>query len=248
MKSSSGTSISTRRFALARPILMLGHRGARLYALENTVPAFDLALEHGADGFEFDLRLTRNRRILICHDSKFHRLSVRRCTLKQLQSSCASPEEAPVCLEEILQRYSRSAFLNLEIKVRGMERLVYRTLRRFPPERGYFVSSFLPSVVRELYEMDDSLALGTLSQSLWQLRRWDRLPARYVAPKYRLLSRRLIEEVHAADKLVITWTVNEPKHILRAVELGVDGIISDDTRLLVKTVLPDHRIRQRPGM
>lgn len=248
MKSSSEILISTRHFALARPILLLGHRGARLYAPENTVPAFDLALEHGADGFKFDLRLTRNRQILICHDSKFNRLSVRRHTLKQLQSSCGSPEKAPICLEEIVQHYSKSAFLNLEIKVRGMERLVCRTLRRFPPERGYFVSSFLPAVVRELYRIDDSLVLGTLSQSLWQLRRWDRLPAKYVVPKYRLLSRRLIEEAHAGDKFVVTWTVNEPKHILRAVELGVDGIISDDTRLLVETVLPEYRIRQRPGM
>jgi glycerophosphoryl diester phosphodiesterase len=217
---------------LPRPILLLGHRGARRYAPENTLAAFDLALEHGAHGFEFDLRLTRNRQILICHDSKFNRLSVRRCTLKQLQSSRAGPEGLPLCLEEVLQRYSRTAFLNLEIKVRGMERLVYRSFCHFPPQRGYFISSFLPGVLRELNQMDDSLVLGTLSQTRWQLRRWDRLPTTYVAPNYRLLSRRLVEEIHAAKRLVITWTVNEPKQMFRAAELGVDGIISDDTKLL----------------
>lgn len=221
---------------MPRQILLLGHRGARRYAPENTLPAFDLALEHGADGFEFDLRLTRNRQVLICHDPKFNRLSVRHCTLKQLQASCATPQDLPICLEEVLQRYSRAAFLNLEIKVRGMERLVYRTFRQFPPQRGYFISSFLPGVLRELNQVDDSLVLGTLSQTRWQLRRWDRLPTTYVAPNYRLLSRRLVEEIHAAKRLVVTWTVNEPKQMLRAVELGVDGIISDDTKLLKETL------------
>ena len=84
--------------------------------------------------------------------------------------------------------------------------------------------------------MDGSLVLGTLSQTRWQLRRWERMPVQYVVPQYRLLSRRLVEEVHAAGKLVVTWTVNEPAQMLRAAELGVDGIISDDTKLLVKTV------------
>jgi glycerophosphoryl diester phosphodiesterase len=221
---------------LSHPILLLGHRGARRYAPENTSAAFDLALQHGVHGFEFDLRLTRNRQILICHNPRFNRLSVRRCTLKQLQSSCAGSQEFPLCLEDVLRRYAGTAFLNLEVKVRGIERLVYRVFRRFPPRRGYFISSFWPGVLRELHRIDESLVLGTLSQSRWQLRRWDRLPAHYVLPNYRLLSRRLIEEVHAAKKLVVTWTVNDRKKMMRAAELGVDGIISDDTKLLKETL------------
>ena len=113
---------------------------------------------------------------------------------------------------------------------------MYGAFRRFRPQRGYFISSFFPSVLRELHSIDDSLILGTLSQTRWQLRCWERLPASYVVPNYRLLSRTLVEEIHAAKKLVVTWTVNEPKKMLRAVELGVDGIISDDTKLLKETV------------
>ncbi|HEY6350791.1 MAG TPA: glycerophosphodiester phosphodiesterase [Candidatus Angelobacter sp.] len=215
---------------------MLGHRGARQDARENTPAAFDLALEHGADGFEFDVRLTRNRQLVICHDPKFKRLPVRRATLKQLQASCTAPAEFPPTLQEALDRYADCAFLNLEVKVRGIERLVYRIIRSFPPQRGYFISSFHPSVVREFHRLDSSLVLGTLSQTRWQLRRWETLPAGYVVPQYRLLSRRLVEEIHAAKKLVVTWTVNEPSQMARAAALGVDGIISDDTKLLVETL------------
>lgn len=217
-------------------MLLLGHRGARRYALENTLHAFDLALEHGCDGFEFDVRLIRNRQLVISHDPKFKRLSVRRSTLKQLQASCAGPEEFPPTLPEVLGRYADRAFLNLEVKVRHIERLVYRLFSSLRPKRGYLISSFHPSVVREFHRIDGALVLGTLAQTRWQLRRWEALPAAYVLPQYRLLSRRLVEEVHAAGKLVVTWTVNERPHMLRAAELGVDGIISDDTKLLVETL------------
>ena len=215
-------------------ILLLGHRGARHYGPENTIPAFDLALRHGADGFEFDVRSTRDRRAIICHDPKFNRLVIRRHTLKQLRAACASPKELPPTLEGVLERYGRSAFLNIEVKVRGMEELVARAVKRARPQQ-YFISSFLPGVVRKLYALDHSLVLGALAQTRWQLRRWRILPVTYVVPHYHLLSWRLVDKLHAAGKTVITWTVNHPRQMRRAAEWGVDGIISDDTKLLVKT-------------
>lgn len=220
-------------------ILLLGHRGARRYAPENTFAAFDLALAHGADGFEFDLRLTRIRQLIICHDARFNGVSVRRSTLKQLEATCFPDEEFPPTLAEVLDRYSPRAFLNLEIKVRGAERLIYRTFRSIPPQHGYLISSFHRSVLRELHCLDPALVLGTISQTRWQLRRWESLPCRYLVPNYALLSRQLVEEAHAAGRLVVTWTVNDSGQMLRAADLGVDGVISDDTRLLRETLCND---------
>ncbi|MGZ4897870.1 MAG: glycerophosphodiester phosphodiesterase [Candidatus Angelobacter sp.] len=217
-------------------LLLLGHRGARLYAPENTIAAFDLSLDHGVDGFEFDVRCTRGRRSIVCHDPRLNRLVVRKHTFRQLQASCASANECAPSLEDVLDRYARSAFLNIEVKVRGMEPLVARAVKRVRPRRGYFISSFLPSVVRTLHALDSSLVLGALAQTRWQLRRWNKLPATYVVPHYRLLSPRLIENLHAAGKTVVTWTVNDPRRMLRAARMGVDGIISDDTKLLVETL------------
>jgi glycerophosphoryl diester phosphodiesterase len=220
---------------LPAKILLLGHRGAREYAPENTIAAFDLALRHGAHGFEFDVRSTRDRQSVICHDPKFRRLVIRRHTLKQLRAAAASPKQMPPTLEGVLERYSRSAFLNIEVKVRGLEELVVRAVQRAKPQR-YFISSFLPGVIRRLHELDSTLVLGALAQSRWQLRRWKILPVSYVVPHYHLLSRRLVEKLHAADKRVVAWTVNRPRQVRRAADLGVDGIISDDTKLLVEVL------------
>ena len=217
------------------PILLLGHRGARDYAPENTVAAFDLALEHGVAGFEFDVRCTRSKQTIICHDGKFNRMVVRRSTMEQIHARCAV-DARPPCLEDVLELYSAKAFLNIEVKVRGMEEVVVQALRRYPPQRGYFISSFLPSVVHKLYALDRSLVLGAISKSYWHLRRWKALPVSYVVPHYKLLTPKLIKELHDAGKTVITWTVNDPTVMEQAAALGVDGIISDDTKLLVETL------------
>jgi glycerophosphoryl diester phosphodiesterase len=220
---------------LPSKLLLLGHRGARLYAPENTITAFDLSLDHGADGFEFDVRCTSNKQSIICHDLRLNRLAIRKHTFKQLQATYPVAHEGAPCLEDVLDRYGRTAFLNIEVKVRGMEQIVARAVKRVRPQR-YFISSFLPSVIRNLHSIDGSLVLGTLAQTRWQLRRWSILPTAYVVPHYRLLSSRLVDKIHAADKKVITWTVNDPRQMRRAAAMGVDGIISDDTQLLVKTL------------
>lgn len=223
---------------MSRHLLLLGHRGARLDAPENTLAAFDLALQHGADGFEFDVRCTRDRKTILCHDAKLHRLTLRRRTFKQVAQHCAALHHAaPPTLEEALEHFSRSAFLNIEVKVRGIEPLVVGAVRR-AQLKHYFISSFLPGVVRKLHRLDSTLVLGALAQTRWQLRRWRLLPVTYVVPHYRLLSQKLVDTLHAAGKTVVTWTVNDRRHMLRAAEMGVDGIISDDTRLLVHTLGP----------
>jgi glycerophosphoryl diester phosphodiesterase len=220
---------------LPRKLLLLGHRGARSYAPENTLAAFDLALEHGADGFEFDVRCTRDHHTILCHDAKLNHLTLRRSTLKQVQQSCAKADEIPSCLEDVLDRYRTKAFLNIELKVRGLESVVVRAIRNARPHH-YFVSSFLPGVIRRLHELDRSLVLGTLAQTRWQLRRWRSMPVDYIVPHFRLLSAELVKKAHAAEKLVITWTVNDAQEMRRAAAMGLDGIISDDTKLLVKTL------------
>ena len=70
--SSSGSDLLSQ---YPKPLL-LGHRGAKSYAPENTIEAFELALQHGCDGFEFDVRFTADAQAVICHDPKFNRVEI----------------------------------------------------------------------------------------------------------------------------------------------------------------------------
>ena len=61
-------------------------------------------------------------------------------------SERSSPQEAIPCLPDVLEAYNRSAFLNIELKVAGLERFALQLLRKHLPKKGYLISSFLPEV------------------------------------------------------------------------------------------------------
>jgi glycerophosphoryl diester phosphodiesterase len=212
--------------------ILLGHRGARAVCSvpENTIVSFDLALEHGCDGVEFDLRLTACGRALVCHNSKMGKITVSRATARQLLHL---PR-----LEDVLRHYGHRIFLDIELKVKGLESKVLAALRERPLNGNYVVSSFLPEVVMELKARSAAVPTGIICQKASQLMRWRELPAQYVIVHYSLLTRRLVNLIHAAGRKVFAWTVNDSKSMVRLANWGVDGIISDDTQLLAKTLRP----------
>jgi glycerophosphoryl diester phosphodiesterase len=212
---------------MSRPLL-LGHRGARATRAipENTFASFDLALAHGCDGFEFDVRRTADGRALICHDPTFREIEI-------AQAGPGDLADLPD-LDHVLARYHASAFLDIEIKVAGLEHALLQTLRSHPPQRGYVVSSFLPDVLLVLRQLDDRLPLGLLCETGPQLDAWPRLSVPYVLPHYTLMRVDLCRELHAHQRQVFTWTVNRKDSMLQFQEMGVDGIISDDTKTLAE--------------
>lgn len=199
-------------------------------APENTAASFDLALEQGCDGFEFDVRGTADRSLVVCHDPKVGRVTVSRATRRQLPSL--------PCLEDVLAGYGGRVFLDIELKVKGLESAVLTALRKQPPERGYVVSSFLPPVLLELKARSAMVPLGMICEEKAQLRRWCDLPIDYVMAHKSLVAQKLVEEVHAAGKKLFVWTVNDAKSMRRFADWGVDAIIADDPRLLVSTLRP----------
>jgi glycerophosphoryl diester phosphodiesterase len=209
--------------------LLLGHRGARASTSvpENTSASFDLALKQGCDGFEFDVRLTGCGQALVCHDPKVDGVTVSQATADQLLHL---PR-----LEEVLQRYGQRAFLDIELKVPGLESKVLDALREYRMEEDYVVSSFLPKVVLELKTRSAKTKTGIICDKPGQLASWRETNAEYVIPHYSLVTRDLAREVHSAEKKLFTWTVNDPNTMLRLADWGIDGIISDDTQLLADT-------------
>ncbi len=124
---------------------------------ENTFASFDLALEHGCDGFEFDVRLTACGSAVVCHDPKVGKLTLARARAKQLP-------QLPR-LNEVIQRYGERAFLNIELKVKDLESKVLTALGEFPPRQGYVVSSFIPDVVMELEARSSTVSIGIICET-----------------------------------------------------------------------------------
>ncbi len=208
-------------------MILLGHRGARSsrHVPENSLKSFELCLEHGCDGFEFDVRSSADGVAVICHDPVTRGLPIESTNAEQL---------ALPTLENVLGRFSARAFLDIELKVAGLEKQLIAALRAHPPTKGFVVSSFLPAVLTAVNTLDNSIPLGFLYERKEQLVPTEFAGA-WMIPHFTLVSRETIEEAHAADKKTMTWTVNRADEIRRFAEWGVDAIISDDTELLVRT-------------
>ena len=212
-----------------RPLL-LGHRGARALKSvpENTVASFDQALADGCDGFEFDVRLTADGIPLVCHDPQTRSIEIARSSAEQLS---ALPQ-----LQDVLARYQDRAFLDIELKVSGLEKITVALLQKHPPRRGFVVSSFLPEVLRGVHALNAGIPLGVICETKTEVSSWRELPIDYVIPHYRLIDSALMNEIKAADKKLLVWTVNTPTDMKRFAVLGIDGIISDNTSLLCNTL------------
>jgi glycerophosphoryl diester phosphodiesterase len=213
---------------MSRPLL-LGHRGARALKSipENTFASFDRALADGCDGFEFDVRLTEDEEAVICHDPKATGFEISRATAKQVS-------QLPR-LRDVLQRY-RDSFLDIELKVKGLERITLDLFLRHKPRRGFVVSSFIPGALKSMHAEDATVPLGFICEFKNQLRLWSELPVEYVIAHQALVDPELVRRIKGTGKKVIVWTVNAPDDMRRFAELGVDGIISDDASLLCSTL------------
>ncbi len=166
---------------------------------------------------------------MVCHDAKVGGYDVSRTLAKQ---ATQLPR-----LRDVLQRY-RDSFLDIELKVKGLERVTLDLFLRHKPRRGFVVSSFIPGVLKSLRAEDATVPLGLICESETQLRYWTELPIQYVIPHHTLVDTDLVRKVKGAGKKIMVWTVNSPEDMQRFADLRVDGIISDDTSLLSRTLLP----------
>ena len=164
---------------------------------------------------------------MVCHDPKADGIEISRATAKQLF-------QLPR-LRDVLQRY-RDSFLDIELKVKGLEKITLDLFLRQKPRRGFVVSSFVPGVLKSLHAEDAAIPLGLICEFENQLRLWSELPVQYVILHHALVESGLVRKMRGSGKKVMVWTVNDPSDMQRFAELGVDGIISDDTGLLCKTL------------
>jgi glycerophosphoryl diester phosphodiesterase len=210
----------------------IAHRGASVDALENTLEAFALAVEQGADMIETDLHLLRDGAVALYHDDEIGGDPVGALTLAELRQRLP---RAPT-LQETLDRFGERIAWNLEIKspksgdYAGLERLALDEVRRRGMLERTLFSSFSDSVLRRLRELEARARLGTL---VWVRQPGDILArAAHVAAEavhlhLLLATEERVHEAHAAGYRVNVYTVDDPAAQRRLSGFGVDGIFTN---------------------
>ena len=88
----------------------------------------------------------------------------------------------------------------------------------------------------DLEARSPAVCIGLICETAAQLAHWRDLPVDCVIPHQSLVSRLLVQGIHGAGRRIFVWTVNDEESMRRLAHWGVDGIISDDTELLVRTL------------
>ena len=225
------------------------HRGASALAPENTIAAFQKAVDLGCQWIETDLRLTSDGFPVLIHDETLERTTsgqgkVGEITLGRLLALDAGGwfsrdfrgERVP-SLEEALEWGKHRCGFNLEIKeeerIEDLVRLLARRFRKHPSLDGILFSSFRGSDLRRLRAVLPSARLGWLAskqtRGLTKLDRTVRLAALH--PKERLVTRGLVGRCHRLGLATHAWVVNRARRMREMESLGVDGVMTDDPRL-----------------
>jgi glycerophosphoryl diester phosphodiesterase len=236
--------------------VVFAHRGDSAHAPENTLAAFTMAAEVGAPAIEFDVKLSADGRVIVIHDQTVDRTTdgrgdVRRLPLAALRDLDAGArfadsfrgERIPT-LEEVFETVGSRLYMNVELTnyATPLDHLVpevVKLVKKFGLEQRVLFSSFFPNNLLKAAQLLPEARRGLLAWAGWM--GW---PARafgfrsnvYGAlhPHLSNATLGLVNRVHAAGKRVHVWTVNAPDDIKRLVDLGVDGLFTDDPALALK--------------
>jgi glycerophosphoryl diester phosphodiesterase len=244
---------------LPRPLLF-AHRGASLHAPENTLEAFELGVLQGANVLELDVHMTRDGEVVVMHDATVDRTTngtglVRDMTWAQLSELDAGYKfidrsgrtffrdrgvTVPK-LADVLLAFPQMGF-NIEVK-QGEPSMIAQTLQvldRIRPQ-NVLLTAGNDAIMRDLEAAKPSYPLGmshgqcriaVKGGSLEAFRgRAMQVPPRYLW--MRVVTKKLLAKAHAAGVEVHVWTINTPSKAQPLVDLGVDGIMSDDPGVLV---------------
>ena len=219
---------------------IIAHRGASREFTENTLPAFQRALDLGADAVELDVHRTSDGVVVVHHDPVLREDATSEPLTSRAIASLTSTELSAFrlaggsgvpTLEDVSRLLGAHGTLYCELKGAGSALPALDVLRRHAGACA--VHAFDHRMVAECAAAHPSIARGVLEVSRHvepasSLRSVD---ARDLWQLVEFVDEALVRDVHAAHGRVIAWTANAPDVIERLAAWGVDAICTDDVPL-----------------
>jgi glycerophosphoryl diester phosphodiesterase len=217
-----------------RGVLRIGHRGAAGHAPENTLAAVAAGLALGVDLIEVDVQSTRDGALVIMHDKRVDRTTdgagtVGELTLAEIRSLRAGNGDPVPTLDDVLRAVSGRAGMMIEIITPGIGAEVVRAVVASGFRGSVVYASFLHSELLAIRREDPRAATLALLEGVPVAATAFALDAQasHVGLSLDSTTPEFIAALKQAGLQVFLYTLNDPRDIDRARQLGVDGIISD---------------------
>ena len=225
----------------------VGHRGASALAPENTMRAFEIALEHGLDMVELDVHLSRDGELVVIHDADLSRVAGRPAavadlTARELAVVDVGDGNGVPRLVDVLELARGRLALYVELKGPGTGTALAGLVRTGAADGQEVIAG---SVDRRLVEELRALAPGVPRSVLFyptvtpeMISVCQAAGASYAHPCFRPVDRAMVDALHEAGLLVMTPHTNDPAEARIFANIGVDVIASDDPRIPVGLARP----------
>lgn len=232
------------------------HRGSTILAPENTAPAFDMALSHAADVLEIDVRISRDRQVVVIHDARVDRTcngmgSVAGMTFSELKKLDAAHhfQDPDGCsyrgrgttlmsLDEMFQRYP-DVRINIDIKddSKIAARSVARSIEQASAQSRVNVGSFHAAALQHFRQQAPEVSTAASRREVAQL--YFLGASGKASPAYRYLQipvsfmglpltgSRFMQRAQANGIQLVYWTINEPEAMQHLISRGAQGIVTD---------------------
>ncbi len=247
MKYYNKKGIKKRGVRKMKKPLVWAHRGASGYLPENTLPAFEKAIEMGADGIELDIHKTKDGQLVVIHDEKIDRTSngtgkvsdytleeLRKYNYNKLHPECKHAD-IPTMREVFEIIKPTDLFINIELKTgvvfyEDIEKDIIAMTKEFEMEDRVLYSSFNHYSIMKIKELDKDARTGFLymdgTLNMPEYGRDHGVEALHPA-LYNVQYPNYVEKCHEYGLKINTWTVNSKQYMKMACDMGLDGIITN---------------------
>jgi glycerophosphoryl diester phosphodiesterase len=211
--------------------LVIAHRGASAYEVENSLAAFRAAQQLGADGVELDVHTTLDGSAIVHHDAIAGSHRIAEVRLGELRDHELPNGEAVPLLADALSTLGTKSLAFIEIKTLppSHDPKLFEVLDAGPATANYQVHSFDHRIVQRLKQQRPELPCGLLSTSypVNPMAQLDDAGASVLWQVESMIDRELVEATHSVGCTIYAWTVDEPRRMHQLIELGVDAICTN---------------------
>ena len=220
-------------------MMIMGHRGAAALEPENTLLSIRKAMEIGVDAVEIDVHLSKDKEIVVIHDSTLDRTTngtgpVSNYTLSELKKYDAGKGETIPTLQQVMELTDKKVSLVIELKEKDTEKIVVEQIKKNKLEDNVYVISFWHRLVKNVKKMDSSIKTGVLLVGCpVDTSIADRISADVLVMKYTFVDAEFVELSHNNGLKVFIWNIDDPNLVKPFADMGVDGIGSNNPGILV---------------
>lgn len=221
-------------------MLKIAHRGAKAYEPENTLQAFQKALDLNSDGIELDVHLSSDEQIIVIHDETIDRTTngkglVNSFSLAELKSFLIDGKYQIPTLNEVFDLVDKKCLINIELKGLATPNKVVALIEEYISEKNwnynnFIISSFDWNMLQETSNLNPNIPIGVLTEEDLSkaLAFAEKIKAKAIHPDFQLLNTENVSEMQKKGFLVLPWTVNSKEDIQKVKNYKVNGIISDN--------------------